>query len=194
VGQPIKAQWAASYTEVSPLLIGETVPDAKIIGTDGNEHTLASLTQEKPTIIIFYRGKWCGNCVRHFSEEIAPNLQQINSLGYNLLNVSPDLPDTLIATSRLVNLPASVFYSDGTGDLSVAMGIAAQQAERMLTMLDTYSGGMNKGFLPVPAVIILDTDRKILFQHITPLGISDQGRVRGQYLIDILEALNALKD
>lgn len=188
-GHQTIAQLPTNNTDIAPLLIGEQVPDVMLTGTDGKEYSLVSLTKDKPTLIIFYRGKWCSNCIRHFSQEIAPIEKQIFDLGYNMLAVCPDMPDTLIKTAQKVNLNPAHFYSDGEGALSKAMGIAVQQSERMLTMLSNYSGGKNKGFLPVPGEFILDTNQKILFEYINPMGSSDKLRIRGKFLMAVLQAL-----
>ncbi|MCJ7813054.1 AhpC/TSA family protein [bacterium] len=183
------SQLPTSNTDISPLLIGEQVPDVTLVGTDGKEHSLVSITKEKPTIIFFYRGKWCSNCIRHFSQEIAPHAAEIAALGYNIMNVAPDVPDSLIKTAQLTNLDPATFYSDGEGALSKAMGVAVQQQERMLATLTAYSGGKNKGYLPVPAVYILDINQKVLFMYINPMSPSDKLRIRGNFLMAVLGAL-----
>lgn len=185
----LRAQLPATAFDISPLLIGETVPDVMLTGTDGQEHSLVALTKAKPTIIIFYRGKWCSNCITHFSEEIAPIATQISDLGYNLIAISPDMPDTLVKTAQKVKLNPANFYSDGAGALSDSLGIAFQQQERMLARLASYSGGKNKGYLAVPGVFILNTEQKILFEYINPNGPSSALRMRGKLLLAVLEAL-----
>jgi peroxiredoxin len=187
--QQTMGQLPANNIDISPLLIGEQVPDVMLTGTDGKEYSLISLTRDKPTLIIFYRGKWCSNCIKHFSQEIAPIEKQISDLGYNLLAICPDMPDTLIATAKKVNLNQSHFYSDGDGALSKAIGVAVQQQERMLTLLSSYSGGKNKGYLPVPCEFVLDTNRKVTFQYINPMGPSEAIRIRGKFLLTVLQAL-----
>jgi cytochrome oxidase Cu insertion factor (SCO1/SenC/PrrC family) len=52
---------AENAVDISPLLIGEEIPDITLISTDGKQVTLASITGEKPSILLFYRGGWC-NC------------------------------------------------------------------------------------------------------------------------------------
>ena len=160
-----------------------------LTGTDGLEHSLVNLTKAKPTIIIFYRGKWCGSCITHFSEEIAPIATEISNLGYNILAISPDMPDTLVKTAQKVKLNPAIFYSDGAGALSTAMGVAFQQQERMLATISSYLGGKNKGYLPVPGVYILSTDQKIIFEYINQNGPSAALRIKGKLLLVVLEAL-----
>ena len=182
-------QLPATNFDISPLLIGEPIPDVMITDSKGVQQSIVALTKEKPTLIFFYRGKWCGNCVTHFSEEIAPIASEIATLGYNIIAISPDMPDTLVLTAQLVKLDPKVFYSDGEGALSTGMGVAVQQAERSLARLTSYSGGKNKGYLPVPSLFIVGTDQKIMFEYINPNGPQSNLRIRGKFLLTILQGL-----
>ncbi len=186
----VDAQIAPTSFDICPLLIGESVPDVLITDSKGLSRSLRAIAKEKPTLIFFYRGNWCSNCIIHFSQEIAPNVPEIKKLGYNLIAVSPDMPDTLIVTSKKTNLDPSVFYSDGDGTLSRAMGVAFQQGEKSLPRLLAYSGGKNKGFLPVPGLFVVNTDGKIIFEYINPNGPQHQLRIRGKFLLAVLRALS----
>jgi len=42
------ARIAEKTVDISPLLIGEKIPDITLISTDGKQVTLASITGEKP--------------------------------------------------------------------------------------------------------------------------------------------------
>jgi hypothetical protein len=43
-------------TDISPLLIGESIPAVKIPGADGQIFDLNASLSQKPTILVFYRG------------------------------------------------------------------------------------------------------------------------------------------
>lgn len=185
----VKAQFAPTAFDICPLLIGEPVPDVMITDSKGVAKSLLTLTKEKPVVIFFYRGDWCSNCITHFSQEIAPIVPEITKLGYNIIAISPDAPDTLVVTARKTKLDQAVFYSDGDGKLSTAMGVAFQQGEKSLNRLLTYSGSKNKGFLPVPGVFVVNTDNKIIFEYINPNGPQHQLRIRGKLLLAVLQAM-----
>ena len=189
INSQVKAQLPATAFDISPLLIGEQAPDIMLTDVKGNQKSLVAITKEKPTVLFFYRGNWCSNCITHFSEQIAPIQSDILNLGYNMIAVCPDVPDTLLVTSQKTKLSSSIFYSDGDGALTKAMGIAWQQSERSLPRLLAYSGGKNKGFLPVPCVFVLDTSQKIIFEYINPNGPGSQLRIRGKFLLAVLQAL-----
>ncbi len=47
-----------SPRRVTPLLIGEPIPEAALKTSAGETVQLRELTQRAPTLLIFYRGKW----------------------------------------------------------------------------------------------------------------------------------------
>ena len=184
-----KAQFAANATDIKPLLVGQTVPDKMLVDGNGNSKSLYSAIGDKPTLIMFYRGDWCTNCINHFSAEIVPNLQRINALGYNVMFIGPDSPEFIRTTAGKINVSPSMIYSDAAGELSVAMGIAWQQQERMLARLAEYSGGKNKGFVPVVSTFVVGADKTILFEDIRTNGIPAAARIKGNLLMAVLENL-----
>ncbi|MDR0794694.1 MAG: redoxin domain-containing protein, partial [Tannerella sp.] len=127
---------------------------------NGASRSLHAAIGDRPTLIMFYRGDWCGNCINHFNAEVIPNLQRINALGYNVMFIGPDSPEYMRATASKINASPSIIWSDAAGDLSVAMGVAWQQGERMLERLAEHSGGKNKGFVPVITTFVVGSDKK----------------------------------
>jgi peroxiredoxin len=190
IGSQIKAQMPTVATDVSPLLVMEKIPDAKLINAKGKSVSLDSITKIKPTIIVFYRGAWCSNCTRNFKDEYVPNLAEIERLGYNLVAICPDAPDSLLVTSKKSGMDPKYFYGDGTGTFVKAMGLAWKQGENSRDRLLKYSGGQNTDlYLPVPAVYIVNTSNTILFAHIVPMGVSWTNRMKWWLLEPVLKTL-----
>ena len=185
----VKAQYAANPTDIKPLLVGQAVPDIMLADGNNNSKSLHNAIGDKPTLIMFYRGDWCTNCINHFSAEIVPNLQRINALGYNVIFISPDSPAYSSVTAGKINVSPSMIYSDAAGELSVAMGIAWQQQERMFERLTEYSGGKNKGFVPVVSTFVVGADKTILFEDIRTNSIPAAARIKGSLLMAVLENL-----
>jgi len=183
------AQWAATAADVKPLMVGQAVADVMLEDGTGASKSLYSIIGDKPTLIMTYRGDWCTNCINHFNAEIVPNLQRINAMGYNVIFVGPDSPEWIRTTAGKINVSPSMVYSDAAGELSVAMGIAWQQQERMLERLAQYSGGKNKGFLPAIATFVVSADKNVMFADIRANGISSANRIKGNLLMAVLENL-----
>jgi len=189
LGNQLKGQVAATTFDISPLLIGETVPDGNLADSKGNTASFHSLLSQ-PAVVIFYRGDWCPNCITHFSTEITPNVKAITDMGYRLILISPDTPENLVSTSGKTKIDASMFYSDGDVSLSKGFGIAHKHGEFMKDAIIKASGGKNPDpNLPVPAVFVVGTDNKIRFEYINPNGPGSALRMKWTLLQPVLQVL-----
>lgn len=162
----VQAQIFEKAEDISPLLIGETIPDVDLKAADESIHKFSSIVGEKPTVLLVYRGGWCPFCNAHLSE-IQGVQSEVIKLGYQIMAVSPDSPENLQVTDEKDKLEYSL-YSDADGKLIQSLGIAFKAPEKYTGMLNKSSCGLNEGFLPVPSVFIVDTSGKILFEYINP--------------------------
>lgn len=183
-----QAQLPENPQDISPLLIGENVPDVMLSTIDGSEQLLSALRGEKPSVLIFYRGSWCPVCNKHLAE-IATVEDEILNLGYELLAISTDSPENMQQSIDKHNMKYKLL-SDAKGTLAKAMGIAYQAPENYIDMLNGSSGGLNEGFLPVPSLFVVSTEGEILFEYINPTIAS---RIDADLLISVLESLNKTK-
>lgn len=183
--QPVFAQQAASSAdEVTPLLIGATIPDVTVKNIDGETVNLRQLVAKQPTILVFYRGGWCPYCNLHLSElnEIEDELYEI---GYQVLAVSPDRPEKLRATLTNSELGYTLL-SDSPMTLTKAMGIAfkvdSETVKNYKTMGMDLEGdsGYDHHLLPAPAVYILNTDGIVRYNYINP---NYKERISGEVLL-----------
>lgn len=181
----LSAQIPQTATDISPLLIGEVMPDATLKATDASEHSVLEILRKKQTVVLFYRGGWCPYCNTHLAE-IRDAESEILALGYQIIAISPDSPEKLLISNDEKQLNYEL-YSDGDGTFSKAVGIAFQSSERQTSRLLEYSDGLNKGYLPVPSVFICDIDGTILFEYISP---NYKKRMSAKLLIAVLKNLN----
>lgn len=182
---PAFSQLPAKAEDISPLLNGETIPDIPLKAPDGSAHQVAQIIEEKPTILLFYRGGWCPYCNAHLSE-IQEVETEIIELGYQLIGISPDSPENLKVTDEKKQLNYSL-YSDASGEFTKAMGIAFKSPEKYSGMLRDVSDGQNKGFLPVPSVFVVDQSGTILFEYINP---NYKTRLSAKLLLAVLSNLD----
>lgn len=181
----VSAQISEKAEDISPLLIGETIPEAVLKAPDASDHSILNILSEKPTVLLFYRGGWCPYCNAHLAE-IQDAESEIIKLGYQIIAISPDSPENLQLTDEKHKLNYSL-YSDGDGNLSKAMGIAFKAPERNLIRLLEKSDGLNKGSLPVPSVFVADTKGKIAFEYINQ---DYKTRLNASLLLAVLKNLN----
>jgi peroxiredoxin len=163
---PVFSQLPEKAEDISPLLNGETIPDIALKAPDGSAHQMAQIIEDKPSILIFYRGGWCPYCNAHLSEIQEVEAEIIN-LGYQLIGISPDSPENLKVTDEKKHLNYRL-YSDASGEFTKAMGLAFKSPEKYSGMLRDVSDGQNQGFLPVPSVFVVDQSGTILFEYINP--------------------------
>jgi len=170
--------------DISPLLIGETVPDIQLTQMDGSSTNIGTVLSGKKTILIFYRGGWCPYCNSHLSDlqKIEPKLKE---LGYQIIAVSPDVPAKLNESDQKHDLNYQL-YSDVKGELMGKMGIAFQAPERYQKMLLNITAEENKGWLPVPSVFIINDKKQIVFEYISP---DFKHRMNGDLLLAVASKL-----
>ena len=181
----LNAQIAEKVEDISPLLIGETIPSVELITSEGDLKTTTSIFTEKPTVVLIYRGGWCPFCNTHLSE-IQSAQKNILKLGYQIIAISPDSPKNLQTTDKKDKLDYSL-YSDADGTLIKALGLAYKAPGKYTTMLSEMSGGKNsEGLLPVPSLFVVDTTGKILFEYINP---DYKVRISDKLLLAVLKEL-----
>ena len=153
-------------TDISPLLIGEKIPDVILKSVDNQDVNLASLFNNKKTVLVFYRGGWCPYCNLQLSA-LGEAEASLLALGYQIIAISPDSPTSLKATVEKDKVNY-LLLSDSNGMFAKTMGIAFEAPENYKSMLAKSSDGVNSSFLPVPSVFILNLNKEIEFEFITP--------------------------
>lgn len=167
-----KKQIANSAEEICPLLLGAKIPELKLKDTDNNLFDLNTTFAKKPTILIFYRGGWCPYCNLHLSE-IQKIEQKLIDLGYQIIAISPDLPENLQGSIKKHNLSYKLL-SDSKMIAAKTFGIAFKLSEDMLAQYKKFgidlekSTGEKDNLLPVPSVFIIGTDSIIKFTYVNP--------------------------
>lgn len=160
-GVPLKPE------DISPLLVGENIPQAVLTDAAGKPFDLNAAVTAKPTILVFYRGGWCPYCSRQLAglQEIEHDL---TSMGYQVLAVSTDSPDNLKQTGIKQKLTYTLL-SDADLSLAKQFGIAFKSPENYDRFLPQASGGKNTDkLLPVPSIYVLNRKGNIRFEYINP--------------------------
>lgn len=182
----VKAQIPQKAEDIHPLLIGETLPNAKLVDDNGVETTLVSNLKEKPTVLVFYRGGWCPYCNMQLSGLVKIE-QDIVDLGYQIIAISPDDYRNLQHTVEKDSIHYKLL-SDPEGKLISDIGIA-YQTPLMIKGFVTAKGQKGKmaEIIPVPTVMIVDKKGKILFEYINP---NFKERISGAMLLAVLKSIN----
>lgn len=163
---------AESAADVNPLGVGDRVPSATLRTVDGKPFDLEAQIARAPTVLIFYRGGWCPFCNRQMTG-LQGIVDDLKASGYQLLAISPDLPEKLRQSVDKHALTYTLL-SDPEVKAIKAFGLAFRvddgTYQRMLTFgvdLEKASGQQHH-VLPVPAVYIVGKDAVIRFVHFDP--------------------------
>ena len=174
------SQIADNAENISPLLIGEKIPNVVLHDSNGNEISTNKILSKK-TVLIVYRGGWCPYCNSQLAD-MQDLENEILALGYQVVAISPDAPSFLKQTLDKKELHYQL-YSDSEGVFSQAVGIAFHREK---PKLDKYSEGKNPGFLPVPTVYVINDNKEIEFLYINP---NYSKRLEGKVLLAVLKSL-----
>ena len=171
--------------DISPILIGETLPNAIFQNAEGKSVQLKAILEEKPTVLVFYRGGWCPYCNVQLSGLVEIE-QDILELGYQIVAVSPDDYKNLQSTIEN-NSTKYKLLSDPNGRFIQEIGIAFKTSS---SLREYITGKGQKGetskVMPAPTVMIVDKKGLIKFEYINP---NYKERISGEMLLSVLRTI-----
>ena len=168
-----QAALAAAGIPAGSVRVGDTVAPFALPDATGQIRTLDELTADGLAVLVFYRGGWCPYCnvaLRTYERELLP---QLGTFRARLVAISPESPDTSLRTEEKNELSYTVL-SDTGAEVASALGIAwepsqaglAAQRELGIDIRSTRADGGTR--LPMPTVLIVDSDRVARFVDIHP--------------------------
>ncbi len=171
------------------IQVGDTLLDAPLRTTAGEDISLSDLLKQQPSIIIVFRGAWCPICSRNL-KALAENISLLREQGFQVLAISPDAADAHRTLTEKKKLPYQV-YSDYTHSFIRQCGLAYWMDKKTETTYRTKyhfplitAPNDERVSLPVPAVFITNTNAEIRFAYANP-----NYKIRLQ-TEDIIQAIN----
>lgn len=180
----LHGQIVGQATDIAPLLIGETLPDATLQDPKGQPVQLSAVLSQQPTVLVVYRGGWCPYCNQHLAA-LAKAESEILALGYQIVAISPDDYQNLQPTIA-DNAVHYQLYADPGAKLIQAMGIAFATPEDYLKYIAKKSKGEVTTALPVPTLMVVNKKSEILFEYINPTYST---RISPELLLAVLQQL-----
>ena len=181
----INAQTPQSAEDISPLLIGEKLPETTLLDDTGKSINLNAEIAKKNTVLVFYRGGWCPYCNMQLAG-LAETETDILKLGYQIIAVSPDDYKNL-KPSIEKNKTSYKLYSDADGSFIKNIGIAFTPSESTTNYIAKKTIGKTTEVLPVPTVLVLNKKGEILFEYISP---NYKHRISPELLFAVLKNVN----
>jgi peroxiredoxin len=145
----------ASFPQVTNLVDAHNQP-----------FNLSALIAERPVIITFYRGGWCPYCNLELRAYQAL-LPAIQSMGAELVAISPERPDLSLSTAEKNDLSFKVL-SDVDGVLARALGIQFTLSETAEALYRKWNHDLTKmnntdeWTLPLPATYVVARGGEIM--------------------------------
>ena len=171
--------------DISPILIGETLPNAYFQNAEGESVQLKAILEEKPTVLVFYRGGWCPYCNVQLSGLVDIE-EEVLELGYQIVAISPDDFKNLQATIENNNTKYKLL-SDPNGEFIQQIGIAFKTSSSLKEYItDKGQKGETSSVMPAPTVMIVDKKGVIKFEYINP---NYKERISGEMLLSVLKTL-----
>ena len=171
--------------DISPILIGETLPNANFQNVEGETVQLKAILEEKPTILVFYRGGWCPYCNVQLSGLVEIE-EDIIELGYQIVAISPDDYKNLQSTIEN-NSTKYKLLSDPNGEFIQEIGIAFKTSSSLKEyIIGKGQKGETSSVMPAPTVMIVDKKGVIKFEYINP---NYKERIGGDMLLSVLKTL-----
>jgi peroxiredoxin len=171
-------------TDISPLLVGEKVPEIGLLSADNSQLLLSKVTSNKKTILVFYRGGWCPYCNQQLSA-LGESEAKLIEMGYQIIAISPDSPQSMKETISKEKLNYTLL-SDSKGDVARAFGIAFKAPENYTPYISKASNGVNTTYIPVPSVFFINEENIIEMEYINP---DYKTRISSELLIAIATSL-----
>ncbi|GIK17217.1 MAG: hypothetical protein BroJett003_21810 [Planctomycetota bacterium] len=158
---------AAADAAIPGLAVGERAPDATVTAVDGKTVQLASLYQNGPIVLTFYRGGWCPICNRALAAW-AGKLDALKSAGGTFVGLTPEKPD-LAAQTREKSGGEYAVFSDGAFAAAKAFKVhfvvdEATKAKYQQFGLNVAESNVSGTWeLPAPATFVIDRDGVIRY-------------------------------
>lgn len=173
--------------EKNSIQIGERIPAFSLPNALGKMINSDEVLKNNKMILAFYRGSWCPYCNLEL-KFLQENLSRIKEKNAVLIAVSPQSPDHSLTMIEKNNLEFEVL-TDINNDFAEKLGITFQLQDFVLPYYQSLGihladfNANNENTLPVPAVFVIDENRKVLYKF---LDVNYMSRVDVEDLIHIL--------
>jgi len=180
----------SSMFDICPLKVGSELPVVNVADKNARNQSLVDIVGDKPSVIVVYRGAWCGYCIQHLAE-LNDAKSDIEGLGYQIFGLTVDQPTKLEMSDEKAESEIPV-YSDASSKAIQALGLDWQLAPEQYTKykteygidLETWSGQSHHA-LPVPAIFVVK-EGIVQFQYVNP---NYNTRLKAETLLAVLKTL-----
>ncbi len=173
------------------VAVGQRAPDFALPDIKNTLVTLSSRLARGPVVVSFYRGTWCPYCNIQL-RALGQSLDAIESLGAELIAISPQTPDNSLSTVEKNSLRFTVL-SDVGNKVARRYGLVFTLAESLRPLYKSFgidipaSNGDETWELPLPATYVIDQ------QGVVRAGFVNADYTRRMEPADIIASLKLLQ-
>lgn len=169
---------------------GEVAPDFALPNVRGGVTRLSELLAAGPVVLSFYRGGWCPFCNLEF-KALSAILPELKAMGATLVGVSPETPDSSLATIEKNRLEFEVL-SDVGNRVADQYGLVMTIFEELRPLylewgMDVPAANGDESYeLPLPATYVIRQDGTVHTAYV------NRNYTQRMEPTDILKALRSL--
>ncbi len=148
---------------------GERAPDFRLKDAFGREVHLYDALKQGPVVLVFYRGAWCPFCNMHL-HVLQQALPEFNSLGAQLIAVTPQTPDKSVEQIRKDDYPLEVL-SDLDSHVMKDYRLYFELPDELVVVykkhgldIEAYNG-RGRAVLPVPGTFVINQQGIVVAMH-----------------------------
>lgn len=178
------------HQSILKLKVGDKAPNFSLSNAIGETITLNALLEKGKVVLTFYRGSWCPYCNLQLNQ-YQQVLKDIQSLGANLVAISPQTPDESLNIKEKNDLQFEVL-SDNGNIVARQFTTVFKNGETPIETMKALGIDFDSHYaddsqeLPVPAVFIINNVGQITFAK----AIDGDYRNR----VEVSDIINALKN
>ena len=153
------------------LQVGDIVKDFILPNALSRNVSLYKALENNDFIVLnFYRGIWCPYCNLELQALKGINIE-LNSLGANIIAISPEIPDLSLSMKQKHTLEFEVL-SDAEYKVEKEFGLVFSLAEKLRPIYEEWgfdipnSNLVNSYDLPMPATYVINKNKEIIFAFI----------------------------
>ncbi len=135
----------------------ELAPDFELPNARGGTIRLSNIVKDKIIVLIFYRGSWCPICVKQLTD-LTKDYNAFREHNAEILAISNEDVDKGQKLLKKIKPPFQLLQ-DPKNEVISTYGL-------LVTKRDTYAKMRRKHNFAIPAIFIVDRDRKICWMHV----------------------------
>jgi peroxiredoxin len=161
----------SSFISQNFLQPGDQAPNFQLANPLGQKFELKDLIKKGKVIVSFIRGGWCPYCYLEL-RSLQKKLKEFQSLGANLIAISPERPDYCLNTMERNGLKFEVL-SDKANKTAIDYKLVYKSENDVdllceLGLNEALTRGDISYELPVPAIFIIDEWMTIRYAYTNP--------------------------